>query len=121
MTCSFGIVFMENNNSMAKRQETLPTTSGLAKLGGKVIIRTLACPLTVSDNPNGVQLLPNFAKPPGRCAEIPSGFRRIARCLCSVYSALRDFVHLLVLLKAKPFAKPAGVTCKRASAQCTKA
>ena len=34
-----------------------------------------------------------------------------ARCLCSVYSALRDFVHLLVLLKAKPFAKPAGVIC----------
>ena len=33
-----------------------------AKLGGKVIIRTLACPITVSDNPNGVQLIPNFAK-----------------------------------------------------------
>ena len=42
------------------------TTSGLAKLGGKVIARTSACPLTVSDNPNCVQSRPNFAKPPGR-------------------------------------------------------
>ena len=33
----------------------LQPTSGLAKLGGKVITRTLARPLTVSDNPNGVQ------------------------------------------------------------------
>ena len=36
---------------------------GLAKLWGKVITRTLARPLTVSDNPNDVQSLPNFAKP----------------------------------------------------------
>ena len=41
-------------------------TSGLAKLGGKVITRTSACRLTVSDNPNCVQPSPNFAKPPGR-------------------------------------------------------
>ena len=41
-------------------------TSGLAKLGCKVITRTSARRLTVSDNPNGVQLCPNFAKPPGR-------------------------------------------------------
>ena len=36
------------------------------KIGVKVIIRTSACPLTVSDNPNGVQSIPNFVKPPGR-------------------------------------------------------
>ena len=36
------------------------------KIGGKVITRTSVCPLTVSDNPNGMQLIPNFAKPPGR-------------------------------------------------------
>ena len=48
------------------KKETLPITSGLAKLGGKVITRTSACPLTVSGNPNSVQLSPNFAKPPGR-------------------------------------------------------
>ena len=42
------------------------TTSGLAKFGGKVIARTSARPLTVSNNPNGVQLSPNFANPPGR-------------------------------------------------------
>ena len=41
-------------------------TSGLAKLGGKVIARTSVRPLTVSDNPNGVQPSPNFAKPPPR-------------------------------------------------------
>ena len=41
-------------------------TSGLAKLGGKVTARTSVRPLTVSDNPNCVQLRPNFAKPPGR-------------------------------------------------------
>jgi len=35
-------------------------------LGGKVTTRTSARPLTVSDNPNGVQSRPNFAKPPGR-------------------------------------------------------
>ena len=41
-------------------------TSGVAKLGGKVITRTSVCLLTVSDNPNGVQSRSNFAKPPGR-------------------------------------------------------
>jgi len=44
-------------------------TSGLAKLGGKVTTRTSVRPLTVSDNPNDVQLSPNFAKPPGRCMQ----------------------------------------------------
>ena len=44
-------------------------TSGLAKLGGKVITRISARPLTVGDNPNCVQLRPNFAKPPGRCMQ----------------------------------------------------
>ena len=38
----------------------------MAKLGGKVIARISVRPLTVSDNPNCVQLSPNFAKPPGR-------------------------------------------------------
>ena len=41
-------------------------TSGLAKLGCKVITRVSARPLTVSDNPNDLQLRPNFAKSPGR-------------------------------------------------------
>jgi len=46
--------------------KNLLLTGGLAKLGGKVITRTSVRPLTVSDNPNGVQPIPNFAKPPGR-------------------------------------------------------
>jgi len=41
-------------------------TGGLAKLGGKVITRISARRLTVSDNQNGVQSIPNFAKPLGR-------------------------------------------------------
>ena len=36
------------------------------EIGVKVIAQTSARPLTVSDNPNGVQSSPNFAKPPGR-------------------------------------------------------
>ena len=36
------------------------------EIGVKVIARISARLLTVSDNPNGVQLRPNFAKPPGR-------------------------------------------------------
>ena len=36
------------------------------EIGVKVIARTSVRPLTVSDNPNDVQLRPNFAKPPGR-------------------------------------------------------
>jgi len=46
--------------------KTLHLTSGLAKLGGKVITRTSARPLGGSDSSNGVQSGPNFAKPPGR-------------------------------------------------------
>jgi len=37
------------------------------EIGVKVITRTSARPLTVIDNPNGVQSIPNFAKLPGRC------------------------------------------------------
>ena len=40
-------------------------TGGLAKLGCKVITRTSARRLTVSDNPNCVQSSPNLAKPLG--------------------------------------------------------
>jgi hypothetical protein len=36
------------------------------EIGGEVFVRISVCPLTVSDNPNCVQLIPNFAKPPGR-------------------------------------------------------
>ena len=36
------------------------------EFGVKVIARTSVRPLTVSDNPNGVQLRLNFAKSPGR-------------------------------------------------------
>ena len=39
------------------------------EIGVKVITRTSARPLTVSDNPNSVQSSPNFAKPPGRCRQ----------------------------------------------------
>ena len=39
------------------------------EIGGKVITRISVHPLTVSDNPNGVQSRPNFAKPPGRCVQ----------------------------------------------------
>jgi hypothetical protein len=41
-------------------------TSGLAKLGGKVIVRISVFPLTVGDSPNCAQSSPNFVKPPGR-------------------------------------------------------
>ena len=34
----------------------------LGEIGGKVITRISARPLTVGDNPNGVQPIPNFAK-----------------------------------------------------------
>ena len=39
------------------------------EIGVKVITRISARPLTVSDNPNGAQSSPNFAKPPGRCTQ----------------------------------------------------
>ena len=45
------------------RRKTLHVTGGLAKLGCKVITRTSARPLGSSDSPNGVQSIPNFAKP----------------------------------------------------------
>ena len=45
----------------------MPAGNGrFGEIGGKVIARTSVCPITVSDNPNGVQSNPNFAKPPGR-------------------------------------------------------
>ena len=53
-------------NKFIMNEKCQRTTGGLAKLGGKVIIRFSVRPLTVSDNPNGVQSIPNFAKPPGR-------------------------------------------------------
>jgi len=43
-------------------------------------------------------------------------FLEIKKSIVYLYDApksLRDFVHLPVLLKAKPFAKPAGVVGKR--------
>jgi hypothetical protein len=39
------------------------------EIGGEVIIRILVCPLTIGDCPNCVRLIPNFAKPPGRCVQ----------------------------------------------------
>jgi hypothetical protein len=41
-------------------------TSGLAKVGVKLLPEFLLRPLTVSDSPNCVQSSPNFATPPGR-------------------------------------------------------
>jgi len=43
-------------------------------LGCKVTTRTSARPLSVSDNPNGVQSIPNFAKPPGCCTQAVEEF-----------------------------------------------
>ena len=56
-------VFCQPGNYSFGREETQHITSGLAKLGCKVTTRTSVCPLTVSDSPNGVQSIPNFAKP----------------------------------------------------------
>ena len=50
-------------------------TSGLAKLGCKVIIQTSVRPLTVSDNPNGVQLRPNFAN--ANVIELPHATKKV--------------------------------------------
>ena len=44
------------------------TTSGLAKLGGEVIIRITVCPLTVGDYPNCVQLTPQLRQAAGTLA-----------------------------------------------------
>ena len=44
------------------------TTSGLAKLGGKVITRISVRPLTVSGNPNSVQLYPQLRQAAGMLA-----------------------------------------------------
>ena len=41
------------------------TTSGLAKLGGKVTAQTSVRPLTVGDNPNGVQSRPELRQAAG--------------------------------------------------------
>ena len=65
-----------NNKQFNKNQNALPTISGLAKLGGKVITRTSVQPLTISYNPNGVQSSPNFAKPPGRCRQAAKASRK---------------------------------------------
>ena len=43
-----------------KMIECQQITSGFAKLGGGVITQTLAHPLTVGDNPDGVQLTPQL-------------------------------------------------------------
>ena len=51
---------------MKENERCRQITNGLAKLGGKVIVRTLVHSLTVSDNPNSVQSSPNFAKTQGR-------------------------------------------------------
>jgi len=66
-------VLLTSNNKQKKiknkrcDEEKPRITSGLAKLGGKVLAQTSVCRLTVSDNPDGVQSNPNFAKPQGRC------------------------------------------------------
>ena len=47
--------------------ERMPSSNKrFGEIGGKVIARISARRLTVSDNPNCVQSIPNFAKPPGR-------------------------------------------------------
>jgi hypothetical protein len=54
-------------------RECLHVTSGLAKLGLKLLTEILLLPFTVGDSPNCVQSNPNFAKPPGRyvkCSEL---------------------------------------------------
>jgi hypothetical protein len=54
---------------MKKTAKHQQPTSGLAKLGLKLLPEILLRPLTVGDSPNCVQLSPNFAKPPGRCTQ----------------------------------------------------
>jgi len=47
------------------------------EIGVKVIARTSARRLTVSDNPNSVQSRPNFAKPPGRYGQAAKASSRV--------------------------------------------
>ena len=47
------------------KERSQQITSGLAKLGGGVIIRISVYPLTVSDNPNCVQLPPQLRQAAG--------------------------------------------------------
>ena len=51
---------------MNKVTNSAAANKRFGEIGVKVITRTSVRPLTVSDNPNGVQSIPNFAKPPGR-------------------------------------------------------
>jgi len=57
---------MTNNNTEQNRLKTPADNKRFGEIGVKVIAQTSVRPLTVSDNPNCVQLSPNFAKPPGR-------------------------------------------------------
>ena len=56
------IVELRNENKTAYNKR-------FGEIGVKVIARTSVRSLTISDNPNGVQSSPNFAKPPGRCRQ----------------------------------------------------
>jgi len=49
-----------------KDKETPADNKRFGEIGVKVTTRTSTRRLTVSDNPNGVQSIPNFAKPLGR-------------------------------------------------------
>ena len=51
---------------MNKKEKMPAGNKRFGEIGVKVITRISVRPLTVSDNPNGVQSSPNFAKPLGR-------------------------------------------------------
>ena len=55
-----------NRGNKKRKKKCQQITGGLAKLGGEVIARISARPLTGGDSPNCVQLPPNFVKPPPR-------------------------------------------------------
>ena len=61
---------LKNNLSLQKKEKKQQLTSGLAKLGGKVLARISVRPLTVSDNPNGVQLYPQLRQAAGTLSEM---------------------------------------------------
>ena len=53
-------------NRIMRNKKSTAYNKRFGEIGVKVIVRISMCPLTVSDNPNCVQLRPNFAKPPRR-------------------------------------------------------
>jgi len=64
----FSVVVLAAENLPHRKKETLHLTSGLAKLGGEVIVRISVRPLTGGDYPNCVQLTPQLRQAAGTLA-----------------------------------------------------